>query len=163
MRYQAVDQRWRDDATKEQHSAQGAEALILCIVYVKFQTWTSTVYNIYQKMQNYIVYFTYFVIKTSKSAIQFKNTKFALSHTSYNYNKVSYCDDVPIVSRITTNAMHYSIKLRKGWNSDKALFYNSSNSRGTWQKRLIFGMLHFEHMFSLFKLLLQRIFRPSFF
>ena len=64
-------------------------------------------------MQNYIVYFTYFVIKTSKSAIQFQNIKFALLHTSYNYNKVSYTDDVPIVSR-TTNAMLYSIKLRKG-------------------------------------------------
>jgi hypothetical protein len=53
-------------------------------------------------MQNEIVYFTYFVIKTSKSAIQFQNINIT------NYNKVSYTDDVPIVSR-TTNAMHYSI------------------------------------------------------
>ena len=57
-------------------------------------------------MKNYIVYFTYFVIKTSKSAIKFRNIKIALLHTSYNYNKVSYSDDVPIVSR-TTNANHY--------------------------------------------------------
>ena len=64
-------------------------------------------------MQNDIVYFTYFVMKTSKSATQFQNIKFALLHTSYNYNKVSYTDDVPIVSR-TTNAMRYSRKIKKG-------------------------------------------------
>jgi hypothetical protein len=51
------------------------------VFYAKFQAWTSTVYNIYQNMQNYIVYFTYFVIKTSKSTIKFQNIKIAFLHT----------------------------------------------------------------------------------
>ncbi len=53
------------------------------------------------------------MIKTSKSAIQFQHIKIALLHTSYNYNKVSYTDDVAIVNR-TTNANHCSkIKMKK--------------------------------------------------